>query len=69
MRFGRVLAALLCAAVCVACASSRAQSPGVTNVQPPSATPAPACLAPGAYCAWDAQCCSGRCYDDTGCSG
>jgi hypothetical protein len=67
-RVARVMGALLSLGVCVACASTRAEAPGVTNVQP-AATPPPECLAPGAYCAWDQQCCSGRCYDDTGCSG
>jgi len=28
-----------------------------------------ACRAPGAECRWDNQCCSSRCYVDTGCSG
>jgi len=27
------------------------------------------CRAGGAQCRWDGQCCSGRCYVDTGCSG
>jgi hypothetical protein len=27
------------------------------------------CRAGGAECRWDGQCCSGRCYVDTGCSG
>jgi hypothetical protein len=67
--FARVIAgALLSACACLACAASRAGAPGVTNVQP-SATQPPECLAPGSYCATDQQCCSGRCYEDTGCSG
>jgi hypothetical protein len=67
-RFARVIGALLCLGGYLACASSRGQAPGVTNVQPAS-TPPPECRAPGAYCVWDKQCCSGRCYEDTGCSG
>jgi hypothetical protein len=27
------------------------------------------CRAGGAVCRWDNQCCSSRCYVDTGCSG
>ena len=27
------------------------------------------CTGRGEWCRWDAQCCSGRCYVDTGCSG
>jgi hypothetical protein len=29
----------------------------------------PQCRQGGAHCRWDKQCCSGRCYVDTGCSG
>ncbi len=35
---------------------------GVTNAQP-------SCIAAGQWCRWDSQCCSGRCYVDTGCGG
>ncbi|MGD0528597.1 MAG: hypothetical protein ABSE49_25910 [Polyangiaceae bacterium] len=32
-------------------------------------SPDPSCLAPRGHCEWDNQCCSLRCYHDTGCSG
>jgi hypothetical protein len=67
-RWGRIVGALLVVGSGVACASSRAEAPGVTNLQPEIVTP-PACFAPGEHCVWDQQCCSGRCYEDTGCSG
>jgi hypothetical protein len=28
-----------------------------------------ACMQPGGHCEYDAQCCSGRCYHETGCAG
>jgi hypothetical protein len=34
-----------------------------------SPDPDPSCLIPGTHCEYDAQCCSGRCYHETGCVG
>jgi hypothetical protein len=67
-QLARVIGALLCLGGLFACAAPRTEAPGVTNVQPES-KPAPTCRAPGEWCVWDQQCCSGRCYEDTGCSG
>jgi hypothetical protein len=35
----------------------------------PVSEPPVACLAPGGHCEYDNQCCSLRCYHDTGCTG
>jgi hypothetical protein len=71
-RLARVIGALVCLGGLLACAVPRTEAPGVTNVQPdstPPSKPKPVCRAPGDWCVWDQQCCSGRCYEDTGCSG
>lgn len=34
-----------------------------------SATTADKCLDTGKHCEFDTQCCSGRCYHETGCAG
>ena len=51
-----------------ACAASSEDSRGVTSGQAPG-TFTGACRGHGVACRWDGQCCSGRCYVDTGCSG
>ncbi len=69
-RHPRVLGSLVCAAVALglgACAAPGQARDGVTNAQPSYA--APGCIKAGDACRWDSQCCSGRCYVDTGCSG
>jgi hypothetical protein len=60
----RILGAALCVLGLAACAASstagqQANAPQQTNE----------CSKGGASCRWDGQCCSGRCYVDTGCSG
>lgn len=57
----RVLGPILCVVALAACAAET--SP------PPAAQHAGQCTRPGDACRWDKQCCSGRCYVDTGCSG
>ncbi len=63
-RLARTLGPALVLLSLAACAASNRDERGVTNVQP-----TPACMQAGAKCRWDEQCCSGRCYVDTGCSG
>ncbi|HEY1693192.1 MAG TPA: hypothetical protein VGG39_13585 [Polyangiaceae bacterium] len=64
----RLLGPLLVALGLAACAASTQDRGGVTNAQP-ATDEMGACRAGGAACRWDRQCCSGRCYVDTGCSG
>jgi hypothetical protein len=45
-----------------ACGATTSESKGATEAQPE-------CTRAGAHCRWDGQCCSGRCYVDTGCAG
>lgn len=58
----RVLGPILIVAGVAACGSSMKSA----NV---AREPRSECRAGGASCRWDNQCCSGRCYVDTGCSG
>ncbi len=62
----RAIAPVLLVCGIAACASSDEIGPrprsGTPNAQGP-------CVGRGEWCRWDAQCCSGRCYVDTGCSG
>ena len=61
---GPILSVLAVAAL-AACAAPAAQS------AEPQSSPGHArvCKIGGSQCRWDNQCCSGRCYVDTGCSG
>jgi hypothetical protein len=63
-RIARVLGPALCVMGLVACGASTQRS--VANA-PPGVQQQ--CKPGGEHCRWDAQCCSGRCYVDTGCSG
>jgi hypothetical protein len=66
-RLVRVVAPVACALGIAACASSSQDGRGVTNAQPSNgSTP---CVSAGEWCHFDGQCCSGRCYVDTGCDG
>jgi hypothetical protein len=60
----RVLGPILVIVGLAACGASNDQM-GVTSRQGGTAQ----CRAGGDACRWDNQCCSGRCYVDTGCSG
>lgn len=62
-RFVRVLAPIVWILGLAACGASQAAPAGVTQMQAPAA-----CKVGGEHCRWDGQCCSGRCYVDTGCS-
>lgn len=66
-RVARILGPIACALGVAACASSSRDTRGVTNSQPAYGTPH--CHVGGEVCRWDSQCCSGRCYVDTGCNG
>jgi hypothetical protein len=59
----RILGSALCALVLAACAASGPARQQANAPQPNE------CWKGGAACRWDGQCCSGRCYVDTGCSG
>jgi hypothetical protein len=59
----RILGPILIVAGLAACGSSM-QSALVTDKEHKAE-----CREGGASCRWDNQCCSGRCYVDTGCSG
>ena len=63
-RIARILGPILIVAGVTACGASTAQS-AVMTVQERKAH----CRTGGTECRWDDQCCSGRCYVDTGCSG
>ncbi len=56
----RIVGPILVVAGLAACGASTAESDAPTRTQ---------CRAGGTDCRWDNQCCSGRCYVDTGCSG
>ena len=56
----RIVGPILVVAGLAACGASTAQNSAPTRSQ---------CRAGGTDCRWDNQCCSGRCYVDTGCSG
>jgi hypothetical protein len=60
----RVLGPILIVAGVTACGASSMQSAVMTD--PAGKTQ---CWKGGTECRWDNQCCSGRCYVDTGCSG
>jgi hypothetical protein len=59
----RVLGPILIVAGLAACGAASTQT-GVMSKQGDNQ-----CRAGGAACRWDNQCCSGRCYVDTGCNG
>jgi len=59
----RVLGPILIVVGLAACGAANDQT-GVMSKQAPNQ-----CREGGAACRWDNQCCSGRCYVDTGCSG
>jgi hypothetical protein len=61
--FARVLGSAVFLVGIAACASS----PADTAIKTPRQ--ANQCKIAATQCRWDAQCCSGRCYVDTGCSG
>jgi len=63
-RFARVLGPIACLLALAACATSQPAPTGVTAPQGGSE-----CRKGGEPCRWDKDCCSGRCYVDTGCSG
>jgi hypothetical protein len=60
----RVFGPLLIVTALAACGASSAQRAVMSS--PPARTE---CWKGGTECRWDNQCCSGRCYVDTGCSG
>jgi hypothetical protein len=64
-----MLPLLLGAAACAESVEPRPTSPGAAEMQAPELPAAGQCLRPGATCRWDQQCCSGRCYVETGCQG
>jgi hypothetical protein len=63
-RIAKVLGPILIVAGLAACGASTTQSAVMTE-QVRKAQ----CGKGGTDCRWDNQCCSGRCYVDTGCSG
>jgi hypothetical protein len=63
-RIARALGPLLIVAGLGACGASMPQSASMTEPERKSS-----CWKGGVECRWDNQCCSGRCYVDTGCSG
>jgi len=63
-RIGRVVGPILVVAVLTACGASSMPSAIMT---PPEHSAQ--CWKGGTECRWDNQCCSGRCYVDTGCNG
>lgn len=62
--FTRALGSIVLLAGLAACSATRDTAP----VHAPSAG-SNSCRAGGTACRWDNQCCSSRCYVDTGCSG
>jgi hypothetical protein len=60
----RILSLIVCTVVIAACAG-----PNASNTAASSPENAGVCKVGGIECRWDNQCCSGRCYVDTGCSG
>jgi hypothetical protein len=62
-RWIRILAPVICALGLFACAADEEHEHAASAAEHAS------CRAGGAQCRWDAQCCSGRCYVDVGCSG
>ncbi|HEY3819278.1 MAG TPA: hypothetical protein VGL81_19045 [Polyangiaceae bacterium] len=58
-RIARVLGPILVVVGLAACGASNTQANYARTH----------CRAGGTDCRWDNQCCSGRCYVDTGCSG
>jgi hypothetical protein len=58
-RVCRILGPILILAGLAACGAS----------MPPGKSPNVSCRGGGTDCRWDDQCCSGRCYVDTGCAG
>ena len=68
MRFiARVLGPALFVFAIAACTACAGPAMGDTAINSPGH--ASQCKTSGSQCRWDAQCCSGRCYADTGCSG
>lgn len=66
-RIARAIAPIACViglAASTACGAEDAQSSDVSSPQHGKA-----CKVGGSQCRWDGQCCSGRCYVDTGCNG
>jgi len=67
-RIARALGPILC--VLALAASAACAAPAAQSSEPhSSARQARECKIAGSQCRWDGQCCSGRCYVDTGCSG
>jgi hypothetical protein len=60
----RILGPILIVGGLTACAGSSAQSAGLSEPDRKFQ-----CTKGGTECRWDDQCCSGRCYVDTGCAG
>jgi hypothetical protein len=60
----RVFGPILVVAGLAACGASSPQSANTADQARKSQ-----CWKGGNACRWDNQCCSGRCYVDTGCSG
>jgi hypothetical protein len=67
-RIARALGPILCVlalAASAACAAPTTAGPDRGN----NSRYVGACKIAGTWCRWDDQCCSSRCYVDTGCSG
>jgi hypothetical protein len=60
----RILGPILIVTGITACGASSMQSAVMTEHERKAQ-----CWKGGTECRWDDQCCSGRCYVDTGCSG
>jgi hypothetical protein len=67
-RMARVIGPIVCVLGLAACASS-SRSTGAPAVEPAGYYEGGRCRIAGSECRWDRQCCTGRCYVDTGCSG
>ncbi len=63
-KLARIAAPIVCLVGLAACATTTGDRPGATEMQRPMQ-----CMSGGEHCRWDNQCCSRRCYVDTGCSG
>jgi len=63
-RIAKVFGPILIVAGLAACGSSTSQSAIVSEHERKAE-----CWKGGTECRWDNQCCSGRCYVDTGCNG
>lgn len=59
----RFLGPALCVVSLVACGAGSYDRTSKNSGEPTG------CQKGGEQCRWDGQCCSGRCYVDTGCSG